>query len=173
MWRGAYNRTEWIAMNSTEKRHVGSTIAEVRRLVAGARTATLASLMEGSGDPYASLVNVASHEGTPVMLLSQLAWHTRNIVRDSRACLLILGSLPAADALAGPRVSLIGRLRADNDERLRESYLALHPNARSYADFADFTYFRLNVETAHYVAGFGQIITIEKPQLHSQAVECH
>lgn len=158
-------------MNSAEKSRE-SAIGEVRGLIASARTATLASLMEGSGGPYASLVNVASHEGTPVMLLSKLAWHTRNIMRDSRACLLIAGTSPRPDALAGQRVSLIGRVRADNDERLRESYLTLHPNARSYADFADFIYFRLNVETAHYVAGFGQIITIEKPHLRSQGVEC-
>jgi hypothetical protein len=171
MWRRAYNRTEWIAMNSTEKRRLESATAEVRGLIASARMATLASLMEGTGDPYASLVNVASHEGAPVMLLSRLAWHTRNISRDSRACLLIAAALPGPDALAAPRVSLIGHVRADNDERLRETYLTLHPHSRSYADFADFTYFRLNVETAHYVAGFGQIITIEKPQLHGQAVE--
>jgi putative heme iron utilization protein len=172
MWRGAYNRTEWIAMNSAEKSRRESAIDAVRGLIASARTATLATLMEGSGDPYASLVNVAIHEGTPVMLLSKLAWHTRNILRDSRACLLIAGPSPSPDALAGQRVSLIGRVRPDNDERLRESYLTLHPNARSYADFADFTYFSLNVERAHYVAGFGQIVTIEKPQLQSQGVEC-
>jgi putative heme iron utilization protein len=158
-------------MNSTDTGRQERALQEIGELIASARSGTLATLMEGGG-PYASLVNVARFDGTPVMLLSRLAWHTRNILNDSRACLLIGGAAQSSqDLLAGPRVSLIGRACADNDDRLRESYLTLHPNARSYANFADFTCFRLNVEIAHYVAGFGQIITIEKPQLHSQAVE--
>jgi putative heme iron utilization protein len=155
---------EWTAMNPKENSVSASALKQVQDIIASARQGTLASLMAGTGVPYASLVNVASLEGTPILLLSQLAWHTKNILADARGCLLLCGSLPAKDPLAGPRVSLMGEIGASNDPRAREIYLSQHPNARSYADFADFRFFRLNVQTAHYVAGFGQIITIEMPK---------
>ena len=141
------------------------------QLIAEARSGTLASLIPDSGHPYASLVNVASHGHEPLLLLSRLAWHTRNILNDARACLLLTGETPGKDPLTLPRVSLMGRVRGSEETIDREIYLKAHPSARSYCDFADFSFYRLNVETAHYVAGFGQIITIERPWFQGQAVE--
>jgi putative heme iron utilization protein len=151
-------------MNPEENSASCSDLKQVQDIIASAREGTLASLMTETGAPYASLVKVAACEGAPILLLSNLAWHTRNILADPRACLLLVGAREGNDPLANPRVSLMGELRASNDARARETYLSQHPNARSYADFADFRYFRLNVQTAHYVAGFGQIVTIEMPQ---------
>jgi hypothetical protein len=62
-------------------------------------------------------------------------------------------------------VSLLGQLAMTDADDAREFYFSQHPKARSYSEFGDFRLFMLNVETAHYVAGFGQIITIERPQL--------
>jgi heme iron utilization protein len=137
----------------------------VRKLIAMARKGALASLMPKTGDPYASLVNVASEDGEPVLLMSRLAWHTQNILADSRSCLLIAAEDEGTDPLTRARVSLLGRLQITNTESARNLYLKVHPAARSYAQFADFSFFKLNVTTAHYVAGFGQIITIERPLL--------
>jgi putative heme iron utilization protein len=144
--------------------HTGA-LKQVRSMIASARHGMLASLMAGKGAPYASLVGVASLDGEPLLFLSQLAWHTKNILADPQACLLICAAPQTQDPLASPRVSLMGKMRAIDDPRARETYLSQHPNARSYADFADFRYFTLNVKTVHYVAGFGQIITIELPQV--------
>jgi putative heme iron utilization protein len=137
----------------------------VRELIAMAKKGALASLMPNTGAPYASLVNVANEEGEPVLLMSRLAWHTQNILADSRSCLLIAAEDEGTDPLTRPRVSLLGRLQITNTESARTLYLKVHPTARSYAQFADFSFFKLNVDIAHYVAGFGQIITIERPQL--------
>ena len=151
-------------MNPEENNASVRALKQVRSMIASARQGTLASLIGGTGWPYASLVNVASLDGVPLMLLSELAWHTKNIRADPRVCLLLWAAKNGQDPLASPRVSLMGEISASDDPRARETYLSQHSNARSYADFADFRYFRLNVETAHYVAGFGQIITIEMPQ---------
>ena len=151
-------------MNPEKNIAAASALEQVQTMIASARLGTLASLMAGSGAPYASLVNVAFFEEAPLLLLSQLAWHTKNILADGRACLLLCAASQGKDPLAAPRVSLMGEISASEDPRARETYLSQHPNARSYADFADFRYFRLNVETAHYFAGFGQIITIEMSQ---------
>jgi heme iron utilization protein len=151
-------------MNSKENSASRDALKQVQDIIASARQGTLASLMTGTKAPYASLVNVASFEGAPILFLSNLAWHTRNIDADSRVSLLLCAGWDNNDPLASPRVSLMGEIAQSNDARVRETYLSQHPNARSYADFVDFRFFRLNVHTAHFVAGFGQIITIEMPQ---------
>ena len=149
--------------NSRPSHHAAA--RAIRELVARARQGALGTLMADSKAPYVSLVNVASDGKEPLLFLSRLAWHTHNILAEDRACLLITKEDATGDVLAEPRVSLLGRLRRSESEDAREIYFSLHPNARDYAQFGDFNLFKLNVETAHYVAGFGQIITLEKTQL--------
>src|SRR6201981_2765339 len=73
------------------------------------RQGALATLMAGTGDPYCSLVNLASHpDGTPILLISRLALHTRNILADSRVSLM-LDERAAGDPLEGARIMLQGR----------------------------------------------------------------
>jgi heme oxygenase (biliverdin-IX-beta and delta-forming) len=141
-------------------------VGQVTALIESARKGVLASLLPPDGAPYASLVNVASDGGEPILLLSRLAWHTQNILADNRACLLISKEAEGRDPLEGQRVSLIGRLWSIERIQGEARYFPKHPNARSYARFADFTFYKLNVEKAHYVAGFGQIVTMERSQLY-------
>src|ERR1700682_1523408 len=80
-----------------------------RSLLRRSRQGALATLVPGSGDPYCSLVNVASHpDGSPILLISRLALHTRNILGDSRVSLM-LDERAAGDPLGGSRVMLGGR----------------------------------------------------------------
>src|ERR1700755_1238383 len=80
-----------------------------RSLLRRSRQGALATLMAGSGDPYCSLVNVASHaDGAPILLISRLALHTRNILADSRVSLM-LDERVAGDPLEGARIMLAGR----------------------------------------------------------------
>lgn len=151
--------------NMPPQKAPGLAARAVAGLIEGARKGVLASLLPPGGAPYASLVNVACEEGEPLLLLSRLAWHTQNILADERACLLISEEAQGEDPLEGARVSLIGRLRGIERMRAEARYFLKHPKARSYARFADFNFYKLNVETAHYVAGFGQIVTIERSQL--------
>src|SRR5256885_6928853 len=80
-----------------------------RSLLRRSRRGALATLMAGSGDPYCSLVNVAAHaDGSPILLISGLAVHTRNILDDSRVSLM-LDERAAGDPLEGARIMLAGR----------------------------------------------------------------
>lgn len=138
----------------------------VRRLLRSALKGALATLDRSSGHPYASLVTVATDAaGEPLLLISRLALHTRNLEQDARASLLVDASGEDGDPLAGGRVSVVGRAEriepgADAAERRR--FLARHPAAEGYAGFADFSFWRLVVERAHYVGGFGRIVPLAR-----------
>lgn len=128
------------------------------------RAALATSMAEGS--PYASLVLLALDlDATPLLLLSDLAEHSRNIARDSRLSLLVDGTGGLADPLAGSRASLVGRADAVKDERQMARFVARHPSASGYAGFADFKLYRLTVERAHLVAGFGRIRWVEGTEI--------
>lgn len=118
------------------------------------------------GAPYASLVLVAvDHDATPVLLISQLAEHTRNLKADPRVALLFEETEGLEEPLTGPRVTVIGRAEVTSEARHRERFLARHPGAAMYAGFKDFAFYRVSVERAHLVAGFGRIHWIEGSEL--------
>ena len=80
-----------------------------KSLLRKSRQGALATLMTGSGDPYCSLVNVAAHaDGSPILLISRLAVHTKNILGDNRVSLM-LDERAAGDPLEGARIMLAGR----------------------------------------------------------------
>jgi putative heme iron utilization protein len=126
----------------------------------------LATLEIGSGCPYASLVTVATEtDGSPIILISKLAWHTRNLKADPRASILFCADAGSGDPLNLGRVSLMGVAEPTTAPRARQRFLARHPGASFYADFADFAFWRLRVERAHYVGGFGRITTLTADEL--------
>jgi len=141
--------------------------AAARGLIRQAQIAHFGTLMADTGHPYVSLVNVATDPaGTPILLLSSLAWHTKNIERDGRASALFVAA-PAAgqiDALQGARVTVLGHMApAAGSDRRR--YLAQHPQAADYCDFSDFALWRLEPRQVHAVAGFGRIATFTAAQV--------
>jgi putative heme iron utilization protein len=131
------------------------------------RQGALATLMAGSGDPYCSLVNVASHpDGSPILLISRLAVHTGNILADSRVSLM-LDERAAGDPLEGARIMLAGRaeeVSQDDAAIARRRYLRAHPSAETFANFKDFAFFRISPSGAHLVAGFGRIVNLAPDQ---------
>src|SRR5260370_14160941 len=138
-----------------------------RSLLRRSRQGALATLMAGSGDPYGSLVNVASHaDASPILLISRLALHARNILGDSRVSLM-LDERAAGDPLEGARIMLAGRAEeatGDHAALLRRRYLNAHPSAEAFADFKDFSFFRIVPSGAHLVAGFGRIVDLRPKQ---------
>lgn len=137
-----------------------------RCLVRSALKGALATLEAGSGIPYASLVTVATEpDGTPLLLLSRLAVHTRNILADGRASLMIDGTGLDGDPLAGGRVTLIGRVEPTDSTTARGRFLARHPGAAMYVDFTDFRFFALRPERAHFIGGFGRIVDLPASDL--------
>ena len=138
-----------------------------RSLLRRSRQGALATLMTGSGDPYCSLVNVASHpDGAPILLISRLALHTRNILGDNRVSLM-LDERAEGDPLEGARIMLAGQAEeatGEPAEILRRRYLNAHPSAEAFVEFKDFSFFRIRPSGAHLVAGFGRIVDLKPEQ---------
>ena len=140
--------------------------ADARTLIRRAFKGSLASLDSPSGAPYASLITLATDPGgAPIFLISTLARHTRNLLEDARASILIDGTDAAADPLQGARLTLSGTAEKVNGETVKARFLARHPEAALYADFPDFSFWRLAVEGAHYIGGFGRIVDLAATDL--------
>ncbi len=107
-----------------------------------------------------SLVNVATApDGSPILLLSRLAAHTRHLASDPRLSLL-LAQTGAGDPLAHPRITIMGRgasvIDPDGRAALKARFLARHPESALYADFGDFAFWRVAMEQAHLNGGFAR-----------------
>lgn len=138
--------------------------ATARALLRSRDRATLATSLAGA--PYASLVLVATAaDGAPLLLISDLAQHTINIAGEQRVALLFDGTGELDEPLTGPRATILGRAEPSDDAALRARYLVRHPSAALYAGFADFHLYRVAVERAHLVAGFGRISWIAAEDL--------
>jgi putative heme iron utilization protein len=139
--------------------------AFAKKLLREGRSGALATLMAGSGDPSCSLVNVATAaDGAPLLLISTLAIHTKNILADPRVSLM-LDERKVGDPLQGARVMLMGTAAATADAEVRRRYLTHQPEAEMFAGFADFAFYRLVLNGAHLVAGFGRIVDLKPPDI--------
>jgi putative heme iron utilization protein len=119
-----------------------------------------------AGHPYVSLVASACEpDARPLLLLSDLAQHTRNLLADTRVSLLFDDTGNHPDPLAGPRLTLLGRAERCDDAGSAARFAARHPASAGYAGFADFHLYRVTIERGHLVAGFGRIAWIEAEQL--------
>lgn len=136
-------------------------VASARHVLRLAATASLGTLGDDGG-PFVSFVTVATTAaGAPVLLLSDLAIHTRNFKRAPRASLLLVApGGEGGDPLAGARLTLTGTLVRDDDPAHRRRFLARHEEAAGYAGFADFGLYRLAIDGGHLVAGFGRIVAL-------------
>lgn len=133
-----------------------------RRLIRSAQTATMATISAKSGAPHASLVLVATEpSGAPLILISGLAAHTKNLRGDARVSLLFDGTKGLGDPLEGARITATGHATLTTDPIARRRFLARHPSAEQYADFADFAFYRLDIEVGNFVGGFGRIHEID------------
>lgn len=129
-----------------------------RALLRDEPAAVLATTLASSGQPFASLVPFAlSRDGEPLLLLSELAQHTRNLGADPRACLFVHDAAAAAkDPRTAARAAILGRVKRvppAEEEDARGRYLARHANARGLMNL-DFALYVLAVEEAQIVGGF-------------------
>jgi hypothetical protein len=135
--------------------------ALAKNLLRTIRAGSLATVDRNTGHPFASLVTVAADsDGAPLILVSRLSTHTANLEADPRASVL-LAAIGKGDPLAHPRLTVLGRFvrvaRDDrNEPRLRRRFLARHPKAELYAGFGDFSFWRLDVVSAHLNGGFAR-----------------
>jgi putative heme iron utilization protein len=134
----------------------------IRSLMRSANTAALATTLAGEARPYVSLVTIATDtDGSPLLLLSRLADHTRNIDDDRHMSLLFDGTAGFANPQQGPRVTILGKIEHCNEARTRRRFLARHPGAALYADFADFAFYRVHLDRAHWVGGFARAVWLD------------
>jgi putative heme iron utilization protein len=142
-----------------QRSDVFDSVAVARRLLHEARVASLATLLPG-GAPHASLVLVATApDASPLLLLSPLARHTQNLFGDARISLLV-SEQAQGDPLRRARLTIAGRAAQTDDANVRRRFLARHPAAADYADFTDFSFWRVDMSGAHLVAGFGRIADV-------------
>jgi heme iron utilization protein len=134
-------------------------IALARMILRATRVGALGTLDDG-GVPLVTLVSVATDlAGAPILLVSGLSAHTRNLKRDAR-CSLLLSQPGKGDPLAHPRLTLAGTAHPVQDEadktRVRRRFLARHLKAQLYVDFPDFTFLRLEAASIHLNGGFAR-----------------
>jgi heme iron utilization protein len=142
----------------------------LRELLDAERHGVLATASAGrEGWPFASVVAFALTEaGEPLLLMSDLAEHTRNLRGDPRASLLVQDDMSRADPLAGARVTLLGRVEPISGAAsvlATERYVARHPEAQGYLAMADFRLHVLWVSEARYIGGFGDMGWLAGDQL--------
>lgn len=136
-------------------------VGVAKSLLRTTRAGALATIDRNTGHPFASLVNVATDvDGSPLILISRLSTHTANLENDGRASLLF-ASVGRGDPLAYPRLTALGAFapvaRQDaRERRLRRRFLARHPKSELYAGFGDFSFWRLEIVSAHLNGGFGR-----------------
>ena len=131
-----------------------------RLLARGCPKAALATSLNGA--PYASLVLFAVDvDASPLLLLSDLAQHSRNIAFDPRVSLLLDATEGHPDPLTGPRLTLLGQALPIDDPRCLARFVSHHPASAGYSGFRDFRLYRVVVERGHLVAGFGRIEWID------------
>jgi putative heme iron utilization protein len=146
------------------------TARRVMRVAASGALGTLGA----DGAPFASLVTAATTpKGEPLLLLSDIAVHAKNLQRDARVSLLLVEpGGESGDPLAGARLSITGMIAVDTDENHRRRFLARHPEAARYASFRDFRLYRIAVSEGHLVAGFGRIVDLKAPELLTDCSDC-
>jgi heme iron utilization protein len=110
------------------------------------------------GYPFASVTPYSPDEqGRPVFLISSMAMHTQNLVMDARASLLVTEE-GGDDPLAAARVTLLGEVLPVSEPetaQVRDLYLKRYENARSWVNFNDFSFYRLQPADIYFIAGFG------------------
>lgn len=158
--------TKDTASTESTPRETESPEITSRRLIRSCDRGVLSTALAGSGWPYGSLVMTAcDHAARPLLLISDLAEHTKNLGADARASLLFDGTVGMDNPLTGARVTVTGRLTPSEDDALIARYTARHPDAEMFLGFADFHLFEMDVERAHIVAGFGAIHWIDASDL--------
>jgi heme iron utilization protein len=136
-----------------------SAAEEARTIAASTNTGTLATLTV-DGDPWASFVTYGLLDGAPVLCVSNLAEHGRNLAADPRASIAIVAPSSETDPLASGRVTLAGVAATPVGDELaaaREAHLSAVAAAKYYIDYSDFTLWVLRVQRVRWVGGYGRM----------------
>jgi putative heme iron utilization protein len=148
-----------------------SAAAEARQFLASMHSGVLSTISARlEGYPFGSIAPfVLDHAGCPLILISTIAEHTRNIQADTRVSLIAFDP-SSPDMQAGARLTVVGKAQlADKDEVLRARYLRYFPQAESYFDMHDFLFYRIELNQIRFIGGFGKIHWIPGEELRAPA----
>lgn len=134
-------------------------IANAAALINSKQDGILSTLsVKLDGFPFGSVVPYCLDDaGWPVILISTIAEHTKNIKADNRSSLTIV--MDGEDVQANGRICLVGHMMEllPEEKEVMERYYGRFPNARSYDATHDFSFYRLAPISIRYIGGFGQI----------------
>lgn len=136
-----------------------------RRFVRAHQSGVLSTISQRvEGFPFGSVAPfILDQSGCPIILISTLAEHTKNIDADPRVSLIVQPYSP--DMQVAGRVTLLGRAqRLDEKSVLGPRYLRFHPQAESYFAMHDFSFYRIAPVRIRYIGGFGKIHWVEPEQ---------
>jgi len=147
----------------------------VRTLVSLGNIATLSTVSrKRSGYPFGSLMPYAIDEqGRPIFLISSMAMHTQNLQEDPHASLFV-GQAGDGDPLGTARATLVGDVLPVPEEEktaIRDRYLSRYENSRSWVDFNDFGFYRLEPLDIYYVGGFGVMGWVTADDYRTAAID--
>ena len=133
-----------------------------KRLIAEQKMAVLSTISKRhEGFPFGSVVGYAlDAESRPLLLISGLAVHYRNLEGDGRASLTMFEDEAQGDPMNAARVTVMGDVVPVPEADLpaaRAAYLAKHPDAEQWIDFGDFSMLRMEIKDLHFVGGFGSM----------------
>ena len=146
-----------------------STASEARQFLRSTRSGILSTISaKFAGYPFGSVAPfVLDQDGQPLILISTLAEHTKNIIANPKVSLLVFAG--AEDLQANSRLTLMGDASkiAEDDSQLRARYLRYFPQAEGYFDTHDFSFYRIGIQQARYIGGFGKISWVAGAELAS------
>jgi heme iron utilization protein len=126
---------------------------QARLLLRAARVGTLATAQ--AGQPFAALVTPACAPDLSVLLLlSSLSEHAKQLRADPHCALMVMGEPADINPQTAPRLTVTGEAAPLDDPALKARWVARHPYAALYADFADFALFRLRPSGGQFIGGF-------------------
>ncbi|NVJ91397.1 MAG: pyridoxamine 5'-phosphate oxidase family protein [Methylocystaceae bacterium] len=143
---------------------------DARKIARSCRSGAIATTDRNDATPYVSFCAYATdYRAQPIFLFSDLADHTQNLAQNAKVSLLCEQASHLSNPQAGPRVTLVGEVEKISDEQVCSLFLQQHASAKKYADFGDFNFYRLNVEKAHFVGGFGRAVWLDSKDYMSDS----
>lgn len=145
--------------------------SEARKFLRSTHSGLLSTISSKfDGYPFGSVAPfVLGHDCQPVILISSIAEHTKNIVSNPKVSLLVFAG--AEDLQANARLTLLGEAVKieKSDANLRTRYLRYLPQASSYFDMHDFAFYRINIKQVRYIGGFGKMSWMASDELLDSA----
>jgi len=121
-----------------------------------------------AGYPFGSITPYCiSPDGQPVILISTIAQHTKNIAADNKVSLIAYDP-QADDTQAAGRVTYLANAIKTQDELMAERYYRFYPNSRNFHQTHDFSFYTLELVRVRYIGGFGEIYWVEKEDFLKQ-----